>query len=346
MATFDTWLTSTLGSERVAVLSAGEKIQFRVQYDEAAYNQRRRVKFSKLLGFSADQKTLAYLINEYSYEYAAILNEESKENAISLCRKCGSRLHVLSSTAVIPELPGVILAKESIGALRSAYEPVSGMLVPKLVKQIEATRELDRIQNFPVHGFCHPNIVQHRFVSVHLRHYMIMEYCPTTLSALPKLRADGTGPQTVGSIITQVLSGLDYLHSLGFVHFDVKAENIGVTQDGRLVLIDLCSVERFNALSYETTDQYVPKDMPGRVAAQGLYAATRQHDLYMLAAMLLNLCGILRKSFSRADIRMDFGRAFGKVPEGVLLLLRLEDESIAMPMQNESSIKLPSISNK
>lgn len=44
--------------------------------------------------------------------------------------------------------------------------------------------------------------------------------------------------ETIQEMLAQVLQGLQYLHSRGVVHGDVKPSNIVVTYDGKYKLID------------------------------------------------------------------------------------------------------------
>ncbi|HUJ58242.1 MAG TPA: serine/threonine-protein kinase, partial [Kofleriaceae bacterium] len=54
------------------------------------------------------------------------------------------------------------------------------------------------------------------------------------------VRAAGPlSPRRACSIVQQVLAGLEAIHAAGFVHGDVKSENVLIDESGRALLIDL-----------------------------------------------------------------------------------------------------------
>jgi serine/threonine-protein kinase len=86
----------------------------------------------------------------------------------------------------------------------------------------------------------HPNIVKfmHLPPNKH-RRYLAMEYVPgTTLGE--RLRAEGLLPEVEAlAIARQVVAALQHMHERGFVHYDLKPDNILLQPDGSLRLIDL-----------------------------------------------------------------------------------------------------------
>lgn len=44
-------------------------------------------------------------------------------------------------------------------------------------------------------------------------------------------------------ILAAILSILTYFHTFGFIHRDVKPQNIILTKDGKLILVDMGSVK-------------------------------------------------------------------------------------------------------
>ncbi|XP_009614381.1 mitogen-activated protein kinase kinase kinase 18-like [Nicotiana tomentosiformis] len=62
---------------------------------------------------------------------------------------------------------------------------------------------------------------------------MFMEYIPGgTLSDLIKKQGGSLNESVIKSCAQQILQGLDYLHSIGLVHCDIKGQNILIGQDG------------------------------------------------------------------------------------------------------------------
>ncbi len=71
------------------------------------------------------------------------------------------------------------------------------------------------------------------------RRYLVMEYVPgTTLGE--RLRSEGMlAEREALDIARQVVSALEHMHERGFVHYDLKPENVILQPDGSLRLIDL-----------------------------------------------------------------------------------------------------------
>lgn len=57
-----------------------------------------------------------------------------------------------------------------------------------------------------------------------------MALCDKTLQQWLKERDDSTSQQTITTIFTQILRGVDHIHSLGMVHHDIKVRINMVTR--------------------------------------------------------------------------------------------------------------------
>lgn len=88
----------------------------------------------------------------------------------------------------------------------------------------------------------HPNIV--KFIdSFYLTKevWIVMEYLPYSLSDIVGKYVFKSGE--IAKVCSDVLDGLKYLHAMNIVHRDLKSNNIGITGDGVVKLIDFgCSV--------------------------------------------------------------------------------------------------------
>jgi serine/threonine protein kinase len=83
----------------------------------------------------------------------------------------------------------------------------------------------------------HPNIVTVHDVGIHQgHHYLSMEYIPGTDLKHNFMQLDGA---RILRLMKEVAAALDYAGKKGYVHRDVKPENIMISQeDGRAILMD------------------------------------------------------------------------------------------------------------
>ena len=109
----------------------------------------------------------------------------------------------------------------------------------------------------------HPNVATlHDFSSLpDGSHYMVWEYIDGENLA-QRLRARGTlPPRQAIHIIQQALSGLDAIHRAGIVHRDISPENLMITSDDTVKIIDMgvAKVDDAGAVSQTRTGIFVGK---------------------------------------------------------------------------------------
>jgi len=109
----------------------------------------------------------------------------------------------------------------------------------------------------------HPNVATlHDFSSLpDGSHYMVWEYIDGENLA-QRLRARGTlPPRQAIHIIQQALAGLDAIHRAGIVHRDISPENLMITADDTVKIIDMgvAKVEDAGAVSQTRTGIFVGK---------------------------------------------------------------------------------------
>lgn len=100
-----------------------------------------------------------------------------------------------------------------------------------ILKEIRFLRQLN-----------HPNTVEYK--GCYLRDntaWLVMEYCLGSASDIIEVHKRPLKEEEIAAICEGVLRGLQYLHSLGRIHRDVKAGNILLTENGTVKLADFGS---------------------------------------------------------------------------------------------------------
>jgi len=137
----------------------------------------------------------------------------------------------------------------------------------------------------------HPGIVRiHDVFEQNNTGYIVMEYLRgETLSAKLK-RAGGVLPveEAVGYIL-QVCEALRVVHQAGYIHRDIKPDNVVHCEDGRIVLIDFGTARQF---ANNHTAVYTVIFTPSYAAPEQYSSLARldpRTDIYGLSAMLYHL---------------------------------------------------------
>ena len=158
-----------------------------------------------------------------------------------------------------------------------------------------STEHLDRYRNgldsFLVEGrtlatFRHPNIVRvARFFEAHQTAYMVLEY----ERGSPLKRWWSEHPHVPEAelvrLLQPLLDGLSVVHAAGFLHRDIKPDNIQVREeDGSLVLLDFGSARQAAASSQDADIVLTPGYAPIEQYMDGPQGAWT--DIYALGATL------------------------------------------------------------
>jgi eukaryotic-like serine/threonine-protein kinase len=189
----------------------------------------------------------------YTTKLCPFCGEEIKSIAIK-CKHCGSMLS--DSPPSNPSLSGIQLVKQALGSRYEILEEIGrgGMAtVYKAVqKNLERTVALKVIHQNLLHDaefvarfhreakLCaslnHPNIVHvYDEGEVGGVHFMAMEYLEgQDLRQLIRSRGKLTPEQTLQYLLP-VAEALDYAHSEGLIHRDIKSANIYITNKSRVV---------------------------------------------------------------------------------------------------------------
>lgn len=119
--------------------------------------------------------------------------------------------------------------------------------------------------------------------------YMVMEFVKG--KTLQKL-VDTRGPlpeKEVVNYITQAADALGAVHEAGFLHRDIKPDNLMVTENGRVVLVDFGTARQFASgkikrMTAMLTPGYAPLEQYGQQAQFGVFT-----DLYALGGTCYHL---------------------------------------------------------
>ncbi|MGH7417134.1 MAG: serine/threonine-protein kinase, partial [Candidatus Rokuibacteriota bacterium] len=138
--------------------------------------------------------------------------------------------------------------------------------------------------------FSHPHIVRvNRYFEANGTGYMVMDYeRGDPLKAVFQARPF-PAEATLKAIVGPLLDGLEKVHAVGFLHRDIKPDNIFLRQDGGPVLIDFGSArqatgESGSALTTIVTPGYAPFEQYTTSKQQGPWS-----DIYSLGGVLFFL---------------------------------------------------------
>ena len=139
--------------------------------------------------------------------------------------------------------------------------------------------------------FDHPNVVRVRsFFQENGTAYLVMDYLQGNSLHDYLSRLGGRLPEKAAlDIMYPILDGLKEVHAKGFLHRDIKPQNIYITTGGRPILLDFGTArqamgERNQGLTTIVTPGYAPWEQYHRHGKQGPWT-----DIYACAATLYQL---------------------------------------------------------
>ena len=139
--------------------------------------------------------------------------------------------------------------------------------------------------------FNHPGIVRvFYYFEENNTAYMVMEYLQgRSLADLLKQRGGKLNESEALHYIQTICQGLEVLHQSQFLHRDLKPDNVMLTKDNRVVLIDFGAARDLNPKSSQRftamfTPGYAPLEQYGQSLKFGTFT-----DIYALGATLYHL---------------------------------------------------------
>ncbi len=175
--------------------------------------------------------------------------------------------------------------------------------------------------------------------------YLVMDYIEgDTLSDLLKQKHNGFPVIQVLNWADQILSALEYIHSHGVIHRDLKPGNLRLTPDGRIFLVDFGLSKSLQSAHPDTatmmrgvgTAEYAPPEQ---------YDSTLGHtdaraDIYSLGATLYHL--LVGKAPATVTQRMAEPQTFQPVRDTGALISPQIDQVITRAMAIERAKRFPS----
>lgn len=146
---------------------------------------------------------------------------------------------------------------------------------PELIEKITSSIQSEIVHYYAISQFC-PNVCKllgYAYDSAKHKLYIYMENCGMDLF---DVYGSGQSPETTRSYIGQLVNAIDCLHKHGYVHRDLKTENITVTREGIIQLIDFGMARRDGDMAFElgTPGYKSPENMrPGPLTFDMLKAS-------------------------------------------------------------------------
>ncbi|MDH3236224.1 MAG: protein kinase, partial [Alphaproteobacteria bacterium] len=140
--------------------------------------------------------------------------------------------------------------------------------------------------------FRHPNIVKVlRFFEANGTAYMVMDYEEGESLECVLDREGALDEMRIRDFLMPLLDGLAEVHALGFLHRDIKPDNIYLRNDGRPVLLDFGAARqalgvRSHSLTAIVTSGYAPHEQYESDGDQGPWT-----DIYAMGAVLYTAIG-------------------------------------------------------
>jgi serine/threonine-protein kinase PpkA len=179
----------------------------------------------------------------------------------------------------------------------------------------------------------HPNIVRvHGTGKINAMYYMVMEFLPESLKQRIRVRKQ-IGLQESLAIINQIAAALFYAHGRGFIHRDVKPDNIMFRSDGMPVILDF-GIARVLEATSEITRTGTSLGTPRYMSPEQLNAkrVDGRSDIYSLGVVLYEMLSgapPFKGSHTMSVVLKHISEPIPKLPEELRLCQPLIERMMA-----------------
>ena len=236
---------------------------------------------SALLGMNSDHLTTRVLDSSMKHI------RKAPTGTWRLAKVCGHDLRLVPGGRVFVGGGGVVVQTEECDvpgvqyALKIARPSLFEGQSPEVIEAEARKAEAEYQRHLPL---AHPNIaklygadrlaVKRSAVNTLMLPCWLVEWVDGAAPLGRYVSGGGVSPTQAVGLLRQSADALDHLHTAGFVHWDVKSDNIMVSATGQVKLMDLGNARVLNAEPYaaaamaESTQRNLPPVLDARVESQ------------------------------------------------------------------------------
>ncbi|KAF2716294.1 kinase-like protein [Polychaeton citri CBS 116435] len=253
---------------------------------------------SKARRLSIDIPSEVLLVDEVPFDRH--FNMLSKANKKAIGEGGAAKVYLLKSKTINPESKGK-METAAVKAFREWVrdEETEAEYIRKIKSEFSIAKSCDHENIVSTYSLCKDNRL----------YYHAMQWC--TLGDVNDLaKKDYFRPLDRNCIFKQLIRGVDYLHSRGIAHRDIKSDNLLLTEDGCLKIADFGTAEVFSGVHPGARNceekAVIDDDAPVRLCSPGMVGSRpymapeivqrlgdydpRAVDVWACAIVYLSLC--------------------------------------------------------